>query len=197
MSDKLPHFRAFVSNLVEPFYEKWTLNESIGETPFDKKLRNIAINLACEFGIRKCLDETYTKFKKFISNSEISPNIREIVIFNGDREASVDEIAKLWQIFMNATDIDIEDEIIMSFENIPFDKIVELILNESMKSRSSIVIYTIRGGRNGLLHVIRFFSKELYKLNRKYDLSYATIANVSDSSNHIKKQHENTYTRTL
>lgn len=182
-SEKLPIFKSFVLNLVEPFYKKWTFNETVGESSFDKKLRKTILNLACEFGMQKCRDESYTKFKKFINGSYISPIIRGVVISNGVRMASVEEIENLFTIYMNTLDIDLEDEIILSFRNLPMDMIFRIILNKSLTEsfRSKMVMPVITSGQKGILPLIRFLSERLSQLSRLFESVPFILSKIAEN----------------
>lgn len=134
VSNKLNNFRMIIVPLLESNYEKWTLNETVDEHIIDKISRETAVRLACGVGMLKCIEDTYSKFQDFINGIKISQNIRGLAIINGIRSASIDEIAKLWQILMNTSHVEIRGEIISSFSNIPEESTVEFYLNKSFEN---------------------------------------------------------------
>lgn len=102
--EKYHVFRSFVANLTEKFY----LSVGVDDLPHDdlpKRLsRNIAINLACEFGQAECLFGTHIRFREAIRfNVQLQPNVRSTLLNNGARTANAEELELLWKRLSEAT----------------------------------------------------------------------------------------------
>lgn len=178
-SKKLSSFKSLIGKLVTPYYDHLTLNDWADDEPILNKLsRNIAINLACEYGgdASKCLQETYSKFQEIINGKKIKPNIRFAVILNGIRSANDEEIKKLWSLFLHNSDKEERQEILSSLGNIARDATLDEYLKKSIAdfndkivdvTERTKIITTIAGGsQKGLSLTIQFLAKELENVQK-------------------------------
>lgn len=173
-SGKEDNFNKVISNLVQPIYKKMTLNESENEEPYQKLTRHIAIDLACEFNVENCVKDTYAQFKTFIgSNDSVTPHFRNVAIVNGIRGANSDEIAKLWQFYVNSTAIDVRSEVVAGLANIQDEKTIEVYLNKTLDDvpdkdeRFTIIRTIVRRGQKGVSATINWLLRDqvLEKVN--------------------------------
>lgn len=140
-SKKLNNFRNVVANLVEPIYRNKTLNEFDGDGLFDRLLRDTAITLACDFGVRQCLEDTYALFQNYINGVKISQHIRRSVIAGGIRSANDEEIAKLWEHLLKLPSGGEERlEIVSAFSKIQNVSTLEHYFNQSKEGLSNSTI---------------------------------------------------------
>lgn len=175
-SKKLKSFQLLIGNSVGPYYDQLTINEADDEPILNKVARSIAINLACEYGVSKCLQETYTEFQAIINGKKIKPNIRQSVIFNGIRSANDEEITKLWSIFLNIGDKVERSEIILSLGNIARDATLNEYLKKSTAdfndktldaTERTNIITTIAGrSQKGLMLAIQFLATDLENVQK-------------------------------
>lgn len=176
-SKKLKSFQSLVGKSVTPYYDHLTINEADDEPILNKLARNIAINLACEHGVSKCLQETYSKFQELINGKKLKPNYRRAAIFNGIRSATDGEISKLWSMFLNSSDKEERDEILSSLGNIARDATINEYLKKSIdnfdgKTVEAVermkIILTIAGrSQKGLTLAIQFLATELENVEKK------------------------------
>lgn len=176
VSKKLKTFQLLVGKLVAPYYDHLTMNEADTEPILNKLARSIAVNLACEYGVSKCLQETYSKFQEIINGRKIKPNIRFVVILNGIRSANDNEIAKLWSLFLNNSDKEERLEILSSLGNIGKDATLDEYLKKSISdfhdkivdvTERTKIITTIAGkSQKGLSLAIQFLAKELENVQK-------------------------------
>lgn len=181
-SGKLEIFKKFVADIVTNLYDNKTLNEIENEGLFDKLLRNIAVDLACQFGVEKCLNETYTQYQIFIEGGD-KPSLynRGVIFANGIRSATNNDIDKIWEFFCATTDVDERSEIINSFGNIPNSADIQRYLNKTIDDpepkvtktdRLSIIQSISAGSQNSLNLTIVFLTNYLDAVN-------ATIGSVN------------------
>lgn len=178
-SEKLKNFKKFVGDLVEPYYKQLSLTEQKEEVILDKLARNMAVNLACEFGVEKCLDDTYAEFKELLKGTKPSQNIRGIITANGIRKATNEEIATLWTKFLNNTSNDERQEILSSLGNIQNEATLEFYLKKSVEDfgdktvsaseRLKIITTIVGGGQKGVSLTIQFLTNatEMDNVNTK------------------------------
>lgn len=186
-STKLRDFGVFVSKLVDPLFKNKTLNADKAESVFDVLSRNIIFNLACEFGVENCLNETYTLFHDFIQNSKKpEPYNRGIIFANGIRQADEKEIDRFYSYFLNVNLIEERAEALASFGNIQNKTYIERILNKTVEEtdtkltksdRLSLIQTITNGGQAGLTLTIEFLHRDLEKVNETIG-SLNTILNT-------------------
>lgn len=183
-SNKLKSFQSLVGKSVAPYYDHLTINEADDEPILNKLARKIAINLACEHGVPKCLQNTYSQFKEIINGRKVKPNSRLAAIFNGIRSASDDEISKLWSLFLNNEDKEERQEILSSLGNIARKATLNEYLRKSIAefngktvdgAERAKIITTIAGrSQNGLTLAIQFLATELENVQKMTGL----LANI-------------------
>lgn len=170
-SKKLKSFQSLIGKSVAPYYDQLTINEGDDEPILNKVARNIAINLACEFGVTKCLQDTHSKFQQIINGKKVKPNIRSVAIFNGIRSANNEEITKLWSLFLNNGDKEERQEILSSLGNIASDATLNEYLRKSIADfndkivdateRTKIITTIAARSQKGLTLAIQFLATEL------------------------------------
>lgn len=175
-SKKLKSFQSIVGKMVAPHYDHLTINDADNEPILNKLSRNIAINLACEYGTRKCLQETYGKFQEIINGKKIKPNIRFAAIFNGIRSANDEEITKLWSLFLKSDDKVVRQEIVSSLGNIAKDTTLDEYLKKSIADfndkpvdaieRTKIITAIAERSQKGLSLAIEFLANEMEKVQK-------------------------------
>lgn len=188
-SEKLDTFHKVVRTLVAPYYKQVKLIEDEKDEILDKLARNMAVNLACEFGVPECLDETYSEFQKIISGNKTSQNVRGIIVGNGIRKANADEIEKLWNKFLDTQSNDERGEIISSLGNIA-EESLEIYLKKSIEdfegktvsaAERTQIITTISGsGQKGVSLTIDFLKSELANVNKTTNSVPSILNNVAN-----------------
>ncbi|XP_055306447.1 aminopeptidase N-like [Sitodiplosis mosellana] len=174
-SKKQHKFNDFVAKIVTNFYKNKTLDAIENEPLFDKLSRNIAVELACRFGVPQCLSETYIKFHDFVKNgNKPSQDNRGLVFANGIRNATSKEINKFWNYLVATNSDDERKEIITSLGNIQNSTYIKRVLNKTLgnvgtrvtKADLVSIIQSISGGnQSGLAITITFLGHNLEKVN--------------------------------
>lgn len=187
--NKSDDFNKFVVKLATPFYRNKTLNAVKGEGPLDISARSIAVNLACEFGVSQCLNETYKKFKNFIEHGTgLSPDNRGLIFANGIRSAKSNEIEIFLIYFLNNNLTCVRKEAIASFSNIRkssdieqiLDKTIEGSANLSKSEQLAIIDSIIIGNRNNLMLIIQFLHRNLDKFNNTNQLDHKIFEKIAE-----------------
>lgn len=192
-------YRTWVAELAEPFFENTGLFDVADEQILRKEARVIAIDLACQFAVTKCLNETHNQLKSlFIQNGYQLPlNTRAIIFRNGIRNATDEELEALWNRFVGLKDESLRAIIVTSFGYIGRRDALYKYLLRTLDESSNLTIkerWTIfssanrNGGLHGLSACIQILKGHLsvaaiqYKI---YDLN--TI--VADLASNIYTRH--------
>lgn len=126
-------FRALIASVVAPFYKTIGLADSVNEPHFTKYTRLIATNLACQFGVESCLNDTYVALKKSLTTGRFdSQNNRGIIYSNGIRKANASEVNAVWNRFTQLKNNEERAEILNSFGNINDGTVLSQYLNRSL-----------------------------------------------------------------
>lgn len=128
-----PRFRMHGAKLIENQFNRLGLDDIPGENILNTHLRAIAIDLACAFGLPKCLEATHMKLNETINHSI---NVNAAVLRNAVRSAADNEIEALWKRLVNTNDSNARAVIIESFAFISPRKALESVFNRSLTDHS-------------------------------------------------------------
>ena len=82
-------YQAFVRTIVEPLYDRLGVEVVDDEHKLERYARSIAINLACQAGLNKCLTQSAEKLKQVINNGlRIAPDLQSSLYCNGLRQSN-------------------------------------------------------------------------------------------------------------
>lgn len=82
-------YQAFVRTIVEPLYDRLGVEVVADEHKLERYARSIAINLACQAGLSKCLTQSAEKLKQVINNGlKIAPDLQSSLYCNGLRQSN-------------------------------------------------------------------------------------------------------------
>lgn len=109
----------FVVDLVQPFYEDYPLDDNEHDSLTQNSIRQIAVKLACEFGVEACLQKAKQSFDKFIQTGTFaSPNNRGLIYEFGIRDANSSAIDSVWNRLHSTTNYEERQEILSSLGSI-------------------------------------------------------------------------------
>lgn len=155
-------FKQFVAYISEPFYKRNPIGGN--GTHFENYLRELATNLACEFGLSQCLKESHDLLLEAMeSRSFKSPDNRALIYSHGLRSANASVVQNVWNYFLNVTNSNERIEIISSLGNIADKETLNFYLNEALNinntfitsdERTALLISIVRGSQYGLLQTI-------------------------------------------
>jgi aminopeptidase N len=84
------NYQAFVRQIVEPLYNRLGVEVVATEHKLERYARSIAINLACQAGLEKCLNQSAEKLQQVIdTGAKIAPDLQSSIYCNGLRQANV------------------------------------------------------------------------------------------------------------
>lgn len=183
-SEKREKFRKIVSDVVNKIYTNTSL-EIPADTPIlEKFTQQIAVNLACEYGVDLCLNQTADNLIAFVNGQQLSQHNRSIILTNGVRWSNETIVDKLWEVFLNSSSTDERDDIVASFANVPNITIVERYLNKSIENfgdkvvsqaeRLSLIKSITKRDRSGVSLVIAFIHRNMTEVNTTVG-SFTTI----------------------
>lgn len=183
-SEKREEFRKIVAKIVNEIYTNTSLEIPADTAILDKFTRQIAVNLACEFGVDLCLNQTADSLIAFVNGQQLSQHNRSIILSNGVRWSNETIVDKLWEVFLNSSSTDERDDIVASFANVPNITIVERYLNKSIENfgdkvvsqaeRLSLIKSITKRDRSGVSLVIAFIHRNMTEVNATVG-SFTTI----------------------
>lgn len=171
-------YTEFVANLVKGFYEDYPLNSNGRDTFLDSQKRQIAVRLACEFGVEACLRDSTKSVDQLIRTGEFaSPNTRGLIYDFGIRNANASVINSIWNRLQFTTNYEERQDILKCIGSITNESAMEHYLQQCIDSSIALttsertVLYTsiATNSRFGL-------SKAIELLKNKLDEGCASLA---------------------
>lgn len=154
--------RAMIANLTATYFESLGLEDVPEESILQKYSREIATNLACEFALESCLLATHAKLSAILQSEIIKfpLNTKSIIISNGIRVATRDELEVLWKLFLTSNDLQERKLIIKSFGHIDSYVLLREYLNRTLAEapidhtgeswRQNLFRSVLRNGEHGV-----------------------------------------------
>lgn len=131
-SQAYENFNNFVANLVTPLYEEYPMNDFKRDSHVEGLTQQLAIKLACEFGVEACVSEAKKSFEKFIQTGTFaSPNTRGLIYEFGIRNANASVIESIWNRMQSTTNNEERKEILTSLGSINDKEVLENYLHKS------------------------------------------------------------------
>ncbi|XP_069977183.1 aminopeptidase N [Penaeus vannamei] len=85
-SKEFDALKDFMSDLVLPLYEAFAFDDGDGDSPLEKKNREIVRKWACGLGNKDCMDKALTLFRQWMLNPDNFSTIPPSVLCNGIRK---------------------------------------------------------------------------------------------------------------
>lgn len=177
-------FRAHVAMLSENYFATVGIDDRMNEAYLRKPARINAVNLACNFGVIACLNATRSKLNEVLNqNVNLPPNTKQIVFTNGARSATDDDLYKLWNHMLDATDKDERQLYLRSFGSINNQVIQKKYLMQSLQrvngtlwptERFIIFVTAYRNGQQKLGLCIEMLKNELRTAMDAYGIDTIT-----------------------
>lgn len=123
-------YRAFIRNLVEPFYKHIGSDVIENEHKFKRYSRTIAFNLACRFGHESCLQQMKSKIK----DEKIHPDLQEVIYSNGLRHASDEKCEEMIEKMLNSKNQAERTLLIRAFASSEEEELLESLLELTVKN---------------------------------------------------------------
>lgn len=179
-SNKQEVFHSFVAALTEPNYRKLGLNFPKNESYSNKYLRKIIAELACNYGVKSCLDETRRQFQDYLHGRKVlSPNSRSLVFVHGIRNADERQVKALWERFERSKNDEERKEIVSSIGNVKNETIRKLYLTKSLQTadvreftkteRQALIQSVACGSQFGLDSVVQLLINNMEKAKNQID----------------------------
>lgn len=97
-------YQKFTQNLVTNIFNHFGMEVIEYEHKFDRYLRSLAIQLACQSQIESCLIGVSEKFAAVLSHADISPDLQVAVYQNALRYANTNDYRKMIEKMLNIED---------------------------------------------------------------------------------------------
>lgn len=97
-------YQNFIQSLVTEIFTQFGMEVIDYEHKFDRYLRSLAIQLACQFKIESCLKGVTEKLQYVLANNEISPDLQSAVYQNALRNANAADYRKMIEKMLNTED---------------------------------------------------------------------------------------------
>lgn len=187
-SQAYKRFNSFVADLVEPLYQENRLNSFKRSSPVETSTQQIAIKLACEFGLESCVQEARESFDKFIQTGTFaSPNARGLIYEFGIRDANASVIDSIWNRLHSTTNKEEREEILSSFGGIRDKSVLQSYLHKSVdptvalsqEERTKLYASVATKGQFGLYSAIELLENHLDDSSKHLNLdrTLLTLAN--------------------
>lgn len=178
-----PHFdrfRSFALHLIQPVFDILGFYAKSNESILQTQLRPIIVDLACQFGIESCLKFTHDNLAEASSTEYIaSPNERVIILENGVRLASPEEIQSLWLRSVKSQSSEERDLYASSIGHTKHAQLLKQYLNytlteypDEMKPvgswRTSLFRSVAQNSQEGLRLCIQLIKKHAVSVKRLY-----------------------------
>ncbi|XP_059217370.1 aminopeptidase N [Stomoxys calcitrans] len=163
------NFQEFISQVTQPTYEKFGINDVPGEHHYVKYTRNVVINLACVANNEQCLKETNAKLQEHIDHKRvIEPNVKSQIFCHGLRQTSDKIFDHVFDKLMDSADQTERNLMISSMgcaqQESHLAKFVSSSTDGNNKLRSqertTILSSAYTRGQKGLNAAIDFLDKE-------------------------------------
>lgn len=137
-SDLYPRILAYLTDLLDEPYHAIGVESHWDETILRQFARTIIVNLACKFGVASCLRATHLQLKLVLFNNfTLQPDLHDFVYANGIRNASDDEVDRLWLHFSNARENDERLAIAASFGLVRNRELLDKYANKTIENDES------------------------------------------------------------
>ncbi|XP_055315275.1 aminopeptidase N-like [Sitodiplosis mosellana] len=192
----------FVANIVKPFYESNKGDKIADEPLLNSRTREMAIRLACEFGIESCLKEAEQMLEQsFVSENFTfaSLNTRASIYEFGIRSANFNLTELIWSRMSSTKNSEERQEILNSFGNIANETLLREYLYRTIDSKNNLIqrervslfIGIATRSQYGLLQAIDLLNNEANATRKHLDLSktlaiVAANINTNDAKNRFE-----------
>lgn len=178
----LKHYEKFQSlliHLTRKLFASVGIEDVQHEHIFKKASRSRAINLACRFGLPECLEATSSKLNQVLRNNIQLPLNRATLIYNnGARNATEQDLDRLWARLINTSDDSERELIATSFGFIKNQMLLTKYLVKSLEEypndsttmgwRTTFFVKAVANGQVSLNTCIRHLQQHLtYFVRRK------------------------------
>lgn len=103
-TDTYEKYEKFIQDLVTEIFTQLGMEVIEYEHKFDRYLRSLAIQLACQFNIESCITGVAAKFQSSLSNNKISPDLQIAIFQNGLRSANSNDYDKMIEKMLKTED---------------------------------------------------------------------------------------------
>lgn len=97
-------YQKYIQTLVLPIFVKNGMNVNEYEHKFERYIRSLGINLACQFRIQSCIDGVSDKLKDALMDNEISPDLQSAIYQSSLREADESTYQKMIEKMLKTED---------------------------------------------------------------------------------------------
>lgn len=108
-------FRSVAADYTAAFYVRYTIDTDGKESHYEKYLHLYATNMACEYDVLMCLNQTHALLEQILSTNQVhSIDYRAAIYANGARTANETTLSKLWERFVDSKIQDERNEILFA-----------------------------------------------------------------------------------
>ncbi|XP_049870007.1 aminopeptidase N-like [Pectinophora gossypiella] len=132
-------FQYYMLNITAPLFEELGF-EGTNEEHVTAYHRNIILNINCQNGNQKCLEEAESKLESFRQDPSqtLNPDIQTTVFCSGLRGGSVENFNFLWQRYLNSTDSSEQSILLNALGCTPNEDLLEFYLNQVISNDSDV-----------------------------------------------------------
>lgn len=154
-------FRKFTVDLVEPFYQEHSIDVDENGSYVEYRKREVATSLACTFGSKACLDDSYKLLKESLETGSFGNN-RKLIMTFGIRNADSVVVGQIFDQFMATSIPEQKNEYLPAIGNVHDKNILKKYLKLSLDSsvsltkgeRTALCISVATGSQYGMKQAI-------------------------------------------
>lgn len=193
--------KKYVAYIVKPFYESNTFYDADDEPALKSLTREIAIKLACEFGVESCLEEAKMLLEESFVSENItfrSQNTRGSIYEFGIRTADSNLIERVWDRMNLTKNSEERQEILNCFGNIANKINLKEYLYKTIDSnnnlrkidRVTLFIGIATKSQYGLLQAIDLLNNKVNETRKYLELNHtlpflASNINTNEAKNRV------------
>jgi aminopeptidase N len=189
-------YKFFIRNLVAPLFDRSGMEVIEYEHKFDRYVRSLSIQLACQFEVQECLDEVSKKLLNTLSGTEdISPDLQVAIYQNALRRSNLPTYEAMIKKLLSTEDQGQRTIMIASLGCAEDKELQKILLNLTIDPQSTLRrqeklrafnAFT-NGGVAGLEGAIEFISEHHEKIEaiqegRVYSMIRAIASRISSDA---------------
>lgn len=167
------NYRNFVLKNVDLLYGKLGVRNGLGDSRVDRYARAIAINLACQAGLPRCLNETSLELATFIrTQTPIAADLEATIYCNGVRRANLFTVAYMQYFMLTSSRPRQRNMVISGLGCIESPQILRSHLSFALEpfelsnnERSNILLSPVNNGDTSLRVMMEFIRDNYERIN--------------------------------
>ncbi|KAF5299277.1 hypothetical protein FQA39_LY02450 [Lamprigera yunnana] len=167
-------FKQYVYRVTKEVYKRLGFEERSYDTPMQKELRSIIINLLCRLDHKECLYKSSEAFRKWQKGEELSSYLRSAVFCGAIRNGNQQNFEYLFNLINKDQNVDKDIiEGLACTKNLNnLNRLLEIQMN---KSGEDLIKTVAESSPEGLAAAVKFISKNFSKIEKQLQTRVAFL----------------------